>query len=120
MKRPFWVSAIAFLLLPMISCTASPRFVNNPRPEVSVDFSAFANAGCPPDGNGLMLCGSDSPLAAFSCDRIEEPDGLLGGLTPAYPIAYCLYDSYPHTGEDYERTLQVESDGYIYQTGGIA
>ncbi|MBN1437772.1 MAG: hypothetical protein JW929_00045 [Anaerolineales bacterium] len=119
-RKNGWIAALSFLALLCAGCTARPTFLQHPRPELSSDFSAFADAGCPPDENGLMLCFPGSPLAAFDCDRIERPDGLFGGLDPALPIAYCLFDSYRHSGEDFERVMQVEEEGFLYQTGGIS
>jgi hypothetical protein len=115
-----WVAVTGVVALFCAGCTARPTFTPHPRPDLSSDFSAFADAGCPPDENGLMLCNSESPLAAFDCDRIEQPDGLFGGLAPSYPIAYCLFDSYRHSGGDYERVLRIEAEGFLYQSGGIS
>jgi hypothetical protein len=114
-----WITAGVFLAFAAAGCTARPNFINHPRPELSVDFDAFSDSGCPPDENGLMLCGSDCPLSVFDCDRIEKPDGLFGGLDPAYPIAYCFFDSYRHSGEDFERAQRVETEGFMYLSGGI-
>lgn len=69
---------------------ALPSFVNHPRPEVSLSFKAFENAGCPLDRSGV--CATDSPLYALGCDEIEEPSDLLGALEPAYPIVLCVTD----------------------------
>ncbi len=100
-------------------CSAAPSFINHTPPTLSVDFSPFADVGCPPDENGAMLCQPDSPLAAFDCDRIQETSDLLGGLEPGVPMALCLYESFRHSLDDYERTFQVEADGYVYRAGGL-
>jgi hypothetical protein len=120
MKGSLWVFPAFPALLILAGCAPPPRFVNHARPDLSVSFAAFTDVGCPPDSNGAMLCPPESPLAAFDCDRIMEPDGLLGGLDPAYPIVYCLYESFRHSGEDYQRTSRIESEGYIYRYGGVA
>jgi hypothetical protein len=97
-----------------------PRFINHPAPELRVDFSPFADVGCPPDEYGSMLCTEDSPLAAYNCDRIAAPDDLLGGLVPSHPLALCYFETSQHFSKDIETISKVETEGFIYRFGGLA
>jgi hypothetical protein len=90
MKSYFWLCIVPLLVL--AGCQ-SPQFVNHPRPEFNVDFTAFEDVGCPPKGeygeHNNRRCEADSPLLALGCDAIRK-NNVLGELEPAYPIAECI------------------------------
>ena len=95
-----------------------PEFINHPRPDLSVDYSAFNDVGCQSDEQGILICDDDSPLASFGCDRIASPLGLIGGLDPAYSIAVCIFESYLHW-EEIDLIFDLEEDGFVYSYGGL-
>jgi hypothetical protein len=89
MRRSF--GGILLIVLFLAACSIiTPRFINHQKPDVSLDFKAFENAGCPPDKYGFRQCEKDSPLYALGCDEIREPPNLLGDLKPASPIMLCM------------------------------
>ena len=63
-----------------------PEFINHPRPQMTVDYTPFKDAGCPKDESGLQYCDPQGPMSALGCDRISAPSDLLGGLQPSYPL----------------------------------
>jgi hypothetical protein len=104
-----------------------PCFINYPPPGLTVDAEAFEDAGCPPGRHGFRICEDDSPIAALGCDEISEPNDVLGGLEPSYPIVECfINDFFAEEAEwdvewlgvgDYDYNAQ---GGYFYRVGGIA
>jgi len=105
-----------------------PCFISHPPPDLTVDAEAFEDAGCPPDRYGFRACADGSPLAAFGCYEISEPDDLLGGLEPSYPIAECSTGGFSREEEeewdvewlgvsDYDYNAK---GGYFYRVGGRA
>jgi hypothetical protein len=118
-KRIFAPFAAPIIVLLAAACGPAPRFINHPRPDLSVDFNAFADAGCLPDESGRMVCGPESPLAAFGCDRLEAADDLMGGLDPALPIAYCVYDPDRHPDGGPGNNSEYASEGYFFRSGGL-
>jgi hypothetical protein len=111
MKTVRWFCLVALLL-----AGCGPKIANHPKPELKVDFSPFENAGCPADEYGTRHCDPDSTLYTLGCDRIDEVPELMGGLTPAYPIAVCNYMPYyrPDVADPYN-TPQSE---YFFNIGG--
>lgn len=110
------------LLLLITACESNPTFVNHPEPDLTVDFEAFNDAGCPKNASGIRVCKSDSPLAAYGCDEIREPSSLIGGLTPSYPIATCVVHLVPGTGRietSAETRAEIEKRQYFYNAGGM-
>lgn len=106
------------LLLLLVACQPTPRFINHPRPILSVAFDAFDNAGCPLDEYGFRFCTNDSPLKAFGCDEIQEPSSLIGGLDPYYPIAVCRVRDKPNQ-MNAEIRAEIENGMYFYHIGGV-
>ena len=118
MKR-YTLLWIGWVLI-LVGCQRPPRFVNHPRPELTVDFSIFGTAGCPSDEYGRMYCEGDSPLAALGCDRIKKPSELLGGLEPSFPIAVCLIEPYRNADEPESANARMPAEGeYFYRAGGL-
>ncbi len=96
-----------------------PHFVNHLQPALTVDFSPFENAGCPPDKNGNRVCEPASPLAALGCGEIRKPSDLLGALQPSYPIALCYVEPYRNAKTAAATTQQILNDkSFIYRLGG--
>ena len=76
----------------LIGKLVGPTFVNHPRPDLALDFSAFEDVGCArrlPE-LGCLDCDPDSALASLGCEDICVPSSALAGLRPAYPIAQCV------------------------------
>jgi hypothetical protein len=120
MKRcHVWLGMCILLVVVLAGCKGSPEFVNHPQPQLLVEFTSFTEVGCPPDERGVMRCEADSPLASIGCDRIEEPLALLGGLSPAYPMAVCYFETRLHW-DDPDMNFQAEAEGYLYETGGLS
>ncbi len=115
MRHFLW---IIFSLAALSNCKRVPEFINHPPPDLSVDFSPFLDVGCPPNDYGALICEKDSPLVALGCDRIAGPYDLLGGLTPAYPIASCFFETYAHWDDD-ETLFRYEDEGHVYTYGGL-
>lgn len=110
------------LLLPfsliLIGCQGDLTFINHPRPEVTVDFSPFEDAGCPPNEYGARYCEQDSPLGALGCDEIRKPSDLLGGLQPTYSIARCYIEPFLNQGDLGD--AEFPEDGtFFYNVGGL-
>ena len=92
---------------PSSRARTNPRFINHPRPELSIALDAFTDAGCTLDDHSTLVCADDSPLSALECDTIRKPSDLLGGLEPSFPIAVCtVYTKHLAEGE------------YFYNDGG--
>lgn len=119
-KRSIWLGLGIFLLLTS-SQPQSPHFVNHPEQELTLNFEAFKDAGCPPDQYGFDVCSSNSPLAKLECDEIQEPSKLLAALNPSYPIAMCLIepDRNIHSSGQTETQMLAEGE-YFYIMGGIS
>jgi len=67
-----------------------PPIIEHPRPELAVVASdVFEDGGCSPEKNGWRYCVVDSFLWQVGCEAIQQPDDLLGGLKPAYPMMEC-------------------------------
>ncbi len=116
MRRYVWI----FLFLVTISgCKKVPEFINHPKPDLSVEVGAFDDAGCPPNDYGALMCPEGSSLAEMGCDRIAEAYDILGGLEPAYPMAFCFFESYMHMDDD-ESLFRYEDEGYVYNYGGFS
>lgn len=95
----------------------APQFINHPRPELTVDFSAFEKAGCPENEYGMRSCELDSQLGELGCTSIQEPASLLGGLEPAYPLAICYVEPLAN-GEETDPEFPEEGT-YFYASGGL-
>lgn len=113
MKKAIWFSLVMVFLL---SGCIPPKIVNHPAPDLKVDFTPFEDAGCPLNDTGYTrLCSEDSVLYALGCDRIEQAPDLMGGLSPAYPIAVCIYVPMQHEGVD---AWSVPENEYFFNVGG--
>ena len=121
MKRDvlLWVGWPLIVVL-LVGCQQPPQFVNHPRPELTVDFTGFEAAGCPPDEQGRRYCEVDSPLATLGCDQIRKPSDLLGGLEPSFPIAICLTEPLRNTDDPGSASVRIPAEGeYFYRSGGL-
>ena len=74
---------LLFIALVISACQKDVTFINHPRPDLTVDFTPFEDAGCPPDEYGRMYCEAEGTLGALGCDLISKPSDLYGGLQPA-------------------------------------
>jgi hypothetical protein len=102
------------------ACQTAVRFVDHPRPDLSVDFTPFENSDCPENEFGTRNCSEGSELWELECDTIEAPSGLLGGFDPAYPIATCYFDPllrYDDPGNILNKTF--DEGNYFYVEGGF-
>ena len=100
----------------------TPQVVNHSKPSLALSNSdAFRDVGCPPDKYGFRQCEKGSPLAALGCDLIREPDNLLGGLNPHYPIVECIVIPYQHDEQEPGKALVQFRDAkqYIYESGCV-
>ena len=95
----------------------APQFINHPRPELAVDFSAFEKAGCPENEYGNRSCEPDSPPGKLGCTSIQEPASLFGGLEPAYPLAICYVE--PLANREGAEPDFPEEGTYFYADGGL-
>jgi hypothetical protein len=94
MKNRVWLIMI-FLLGAACLCrtpsflTPKPKVINHPAPALKVDTSPFQNIGCGviPD---YQPCEATSLLGELGCKSLRDAGPLLGGLSPAYPLAYCV------------------------------
>jgi hypothetical protein len=115
----FFLCSVTGLVL-LAACQPWPNSVNHPKPDLSIGFSFFTDAGCPPSEYGFHNCTGDSPLAALGCDAIREPSNLLGGLSPSYPLAICEVHPYSNTAEPGKANAEMIAKGeYFYNAGGI-
>ena len=83
---------IATLLASIVQCGClSPHIIRHELPRLRNPAEPFARLGClPSDREPLALdCRAVSGRERLGCDRLLV-DPLLGGLTPAEPIAACL------------------------------
>lgn len=81
---------LSFVVFACSNTRTSLEIVNHEKPDLTVDFSPFEKVGCKWDAYGTYYCGEQSTLLKLGCKSISK-DKLLGGLTPAYPIAPCGY-----------------------------
>jgi hypothetical protein len=94
MKKKIWL-AVLFLLSAACLCRtpsflmSGPKVINHPAPALTVDTLPFQNAGCGVSPN-YPPCEATSPLGELGCMTIRDTSPLLGGLSPAYPLVYCL------------------------------
>jgi hypothetical protein len=94
MNKKIWLAVVILLSAACAIRTPSfltpgPKVINHPAPAFTVDTSPFQNAGCgvSPD---YQPCEAASPLGALGCTNIRDTGPLLGGLSPAYPMVYCI------------------------------
>jgi len=114
MKKVIWLALVTTFLF---SGCIPPKIVNHPAPDLKVDFMPFENAGCPLDEYGYTrICSKDSVLYTLGCDRIREAPDLMGGLTPAYPMAVCNY--MPYYRPDISDPYDVPQSEYFFNIGG--
>jgi hypothetical protein len=93
-NKKIWL-AVVFLLSAACAIrtpsflSSGPKVINHPAPALTVDTAPFQNAGCgtSPD---YQPCDAASPLGELGCANIRDTSPLLGGLTPAYPMVYCI------------------------------
>jgi hypothetical protein len=109
--------ALLILTLIITGCQKDVTFINHERPELTVDFTPFEDAGCPPDEYGRMYCEEDGPLGLLGCDLISKPSDLYGGLRPADPIARCTIE--PFLDQDAGEADFPEEGTYFYNIGGL-
>jgi len=114
MNPGYFSVVLVFLLL--AGC-GQVQVVDHPKPDLEVDFSPFEEAGCPLGQSGYRKCLEDSPLYSLGCDFIQPASELLGGLTPVYPIAKCLYRPYDHP--EVSDPYSIPESEYIYRSGGL-
>ena len=114
MKPVKYCLVLVFFLL--AGCGPTVQIVNHPKPELKVDFSPFEEGDCPPGQSGYRKCLEDSPLYSLGCDFIQPTSELLGGLTPVYPMAKCIYRPYDHP--DVSDPYNIPESEYIYRSGG--
>lgn len=114
MKRLLFVLPIA---LAITGCQKDVTFINHPRPDLTVDFTPFEDAGCPPDEHDRMYCEAQGPLGALGCDLIAKPSDLIGGLQPTDPIARCIVE--PFLDQDPGEADFPEEGTYFYSDGGL-
>lgn len=118
-NRSLFVPVLVLIAFAAAGCGKTPDVINHETPALSVEFSPFTDAGCPDGDYGIRLCEPSSPLAAFGCDRIEQPPDLFGGLTPAVSMAVCVFEFGRHW-DDFDLIDSIERDGYIHTTGGLS
>jgi hypothetical protein len=111
MKTMLW-----FCLVVLLLAGCGPKIINHPKPDLKVDFSPFENADCPADEYGFRHCDPASTLYILGCDRIDEVPGLMGGLTPAYPMAVCNY--MPYYRSDVADPFGIPQSDYFFNVGG--
>jgi hypothetical protein len=105
-----------FCLVVLLLTGCGPKIINHPKPELKVDFLPFENAGCPADDYGTRPCDPESALYALGCDQIDEVPALMGGLTPAYPMAVCNY--MPYYRPDVADPFNIPQSEYFFNVGG--
>lgn len=76
-------------------CGASQKVIQHPAPSLKVDNSYFSSLGCFSDPSCLPRELQD---IAHPIDNISEPADILGGLTPAFPLAVATTHGF--TSED--------------------
>ncbi|HNB37335.1 MAG TPA: hypothetical protein PK414_14005 [Anaerolineales bacterium] len=103
MKKKLSLLLIAFFL---IACQARPKITNYPQPDLSLDFSPFQTA-------------DPGIFTNLGCDKIDAPSPLLGGLEPAYPIAYCIINFTPPDGVTTEIETEIKNGLYFFASGGL-
>lgn len=82
-----------------------------------MEFSPFENVGCPLAEHGYArICGEESELYALGCDRLYEAPDMMGGLTPAYPMAVCHY--MPYYRPDVADWSRIPQSEYFFNVGG--
>ena len=112
MHRNLWIGLLVIGFL----AGCGPKVVNHPQPDLRVDFSPFENAGCALDEYGWYRCQEDSTLYKLGCDVIEKTPDMLGGLSPAYPMATCLFWPYYH--KEITDPFNYPEDEYFFNIGG--
>jgi hypothetical protein len=112
MKTVRWFCLVALLL-----AGCAPKIVNHPKPEMTVDFLPFENAGCPLSSDGYFRpCDETGTLYAMGCNQIDKVPELMGGLAPAYPMAICRYIPYYRT--DVVDKYNIPESEYFFNVGG--
>jgi hypothetical protein len=109
----FGILLVAFLLA---GCR-NINVINHPKPVLHVDFSPFEKAGCISDEQNTYRCNAESELFILGCDQIKPPSEMLGGLSPALPIAVCFFLPLEHSelGNPYD----LPKSEYFYNAGGL-
>lgn len=111
MRFLYWLLLMVFL----VGCN-TPAITNHPKPNLQVDFSSFEQAGCTATDYGILLCEPGSMLFDQGCDRLEPVTDMLGGLTPAYPIASCIY--IPMYRQEVSDQRSIPESEYFFNVGG--
>lgn len=92
MMKPMFTAAIALVAAVSAAPTSRvPRVIHHPRPSLNVSSSGFTQelTGCAGPLTDSRSCQS-STLQTLGCTSLSAVDPLLGGLEPAYPVAWCL------------------------------
>lgn len=112
MSRSGWWVGLIVVTLVAAGCMFNrvPVVVRHTPAALVLDNQVFENAGCPKDGHNLRHCADGSPVKALGCDGLQEPDNLLGGLTPRYPMVICTVS---------DRTRSTRSPEFVYNRGCI-
>jgi hypothetical protein len=100
-KTNVWLTIL--LLIFLSACQSKPEFVNHPSPNLAVSTDVFFD---------------DTLSATFGCNEIQGAPSLIGGLKPSYPIAICTLQYIPGEATE-ELAAEIESEQFIYYTGGL-
>ena len=114
MKPTYFSVVLVFFLL--AGC-GKVQVINHPKPDLEVDFSPFEEAGCPQDQYGFRRCLEESVIYSLGCDFIQPTSDLLGGLTPVYPMAKCIYRPFDHP--EISDPYSIPESEYIFRSGGL-
>lgn len=82
MKRMLLLCCLVILML--VSCSTQENIIEHPAPDLKMDNSYFSGQGC---FNELSCSPGDFQQPDPPVTMIRKPSDLLGGLTPAYPLA---------------------------------
>lgn len=98
----------------LLTACAQPNFINHPEPKLIVPYKDFYSAYCP-SGD---ICSPE--IISFGCDELKSPSNLLGGLSPSYSLAECIYYPYrDETGPTQDELDMIENGEYISNLGGL-
>ena len=103
----------------------TPTLIIHPKPNLNINQAIYEMLGCKPDS---ACATKGTELAALGCEHLLPPDSLLGGLSPSYPIAQCVWtlETKPaglfstSCGKGYSFGLAVLRDGQYQLAASVA